>query len=337
MLFVILSALGFTQPTFSQIPYVKTIEYKSNERIWYARFGQCQIQFELVNDTLTGLSYVKDEKRQIEQIENCLLRAKDNKIDVLIFPECAMSLSPKNRDMVFKKLQIFAKENDKIIIGGTFYDEKRYSRTVIVLPDTIYLGYKIRPSRFEASPNFGQGMIMADTLLVFKTKFGNFLPITCVDLISDDVNYVARLLSNRGEIEILININWNPASQEFMREASAMTNRHPLVVSITNVTLNKNGCTGEDREFGNTSIFGTIRTEKHFQDSLIAKIDDCFKTCDKKLLHPSYNALLGHITPQMEGILIYDINLRLIRPTLQTNAPDQGYPSVKNIRTIPLK
>jgi predicted amidohydrolase len=321
------------QETFG-LPKIKYINYKSESREWFAKYGQCQISFELITDSLTNLSFVKEPIKQIEKINKCLDIAKHNKFNVIIFPECAISLPTQDRTKVMNIMELFSRENDAIIIAGTYYDENRNSRVVTILPSGTYLGYKIRPSRFEVSPVEGEGMLLADTLLLFKTKYGNFLPITCVDLISDDANYTARNLSNRGIIDILININYNPAAQEFMREASSMVVRHPIFVSITNVSLGKTGCTLDDIEYGNSSIFGSLRRDS--QQRLFNKISDCFKTVDKKSLQPAYNSLLLQVNPEIEGILNYEINLRLIRTPSQTNAPDQGYPTIKNLNIINL-
>ena len=103
-------------------------------------------------------------------------------------------------------------------------------------------------------------MAFSDTLHLFNTKYGKFLTLVCVDLISDDANYCVRDLSNKGMIDMLININYNPKSQEFMREASAMTVRHPLFVSLTNVSCHGEieKYTWDGNEFGNTSVFGSV-------------------------------------------------------------------------------
>jgi hypothetical protein len=44
--------------------------------------------------------------------------------------------------------------------------------------------------------------------------------------------------------------------------------------------------------------------------------------------------LIAFISPGKEGALMYDLNLRLIRTPAETNAPDQGYPTVRNVKTI---
>lgn len=350
---IIILVLTSTLSTYSQdnygLPKIRIVDYKSEDRIWFAKYAQCQLNFGYVVDSSTGLPLVKEPIKQIEKIRKCLEIAKQKKINVIIFPELAISLPQKDRLDAIGILENFARENDAIIIAGTYYDENRNSRIVTILPNGTYLGYKVRPSRFEVSPIFGKGMQLADTLLVFKTKYGNFLPITCVDLISDDVNYTARNLSNKGIIDILININYNPKSQEFMREASSMVVRHPLIVNITNVSLGKNGCSLDGNEYGNTSVFGLLREDA--QEMLLKQISNCYKTttdykncqCDiaeksktKTVLQPAYKALLSQISPEVEGVLNYEINLRLIRTPSETNAPDQGYPSIKNLNIIKL-
>ena len=35
-------------------------------------------------------------------------------------------------------------------------------------------------------------------------------------------------------------------------------------------------------------------------------------------------------------MLIYDLNLRVIRTPAENNAPDQGYPTLKNLEVLPL-
>ncbi len=35
-------------------------------------------------------------------------------------------------------------------------------------------------------------------------------------------------------------------------------------------------------------------------------------------------------------MLVYDLNLRLIRTPKETNVPDQGYPTIRNLQMLPL-
>lgn len=318
-----------------ELPQVKFIDYQPENRQWFVRFGQFQIHFDYEMNPTNGLALVKNPAKHIAKIEKCLELAKKHKLNVLVFPEISMSLPDKLLHQLLATFQHYSKENDAIIIAGTFYDDNHYCKNATILPSGIHYSYKIRPSIFEVSPLRGEGMAMSDTLHVFRTKYGNLLTLVCVDLISDDANYIARTLSNRGLIDMLVNINYNPKSQEFMREASAMTVRHPLFVSLTNVTLFRDGCTVDGDEYGNTSLFGSINNN-YLRKKLLHSIPAYYKTPDNKELQPAYKYLLGIVNPKIEGMLMYDLNLRMIRPPLENNAPDQGYPTVKNMEIIGL-
>jgi len=49
-----------------------------------------------------------------------------------------------------------------------------------------------------------------------------------------------------------------------------------------------------------------------------------------------YDTLVAVVPPWNEAMLVYDLNLRLTREPATTNAPDQGYPTVRNVRRVPL-
>ncbi|MCP4552114.1 MAG: hypothetical protein GY834_08780, partial [Bacteroidetes bacterium] len=264
LLALTLALLSAAQVDFG-IPKIKQIEYQPENKLWFARYGQFQFEFEYtVENTSFGLPQVKDQELQVEKIKKYLEMALAMKINVAIFPELSISLKEAERKNLINYLEEFSYKNDMIIIAGTFYDNLGKCKNATVLPTGTIYTYKIRPSIFESSTLGGNGMSFSDTLHLFNTKYGNFLTLVCVDLISDDANYKVRDLSNKGLLDILININFNPKSQEFMREASAIAARHPLFVSITNVINNKDAIdkfTWDKNEYGNTSIFGIVRRD----------------------------------------------------------------------------
>ena len=181
-------------------------------------------------------------------------------------------------------------------------------------------------------------------MIRINTKYGNFLTLVCVDFISDDANYKVRELSNKGFLDILININFNPKSQEFMREASSISVRHPMFVCLTNVCCHGEikKFTWDDDEYGNTSVFGSVQDEfkNEIANSLPAFycVSDTIIESNKQIVytktHPAYKSMLGLVNPGEEALLLYDINLRVIRAPEENNAPDQGYPTIKNIEVI---
>ncbi|MDR0971622.1 MAG: hypothetical protein LBM25_04475 [Bacteroidales bacterium] len=334
LLFLVFATTSFGQFSI-KLPKVKFVDYLSEERGFFVRYGQFQINFDYDVDSNNALAIVKNPQKHIEKLKKCLNIAKEKNINVIVFPEVSMSLPKNMQKDIISTMEKYSKENDAIIIAGTFYDSLRYCKNVVVMPNGTYYSYKIRPSIFECSPLAKEGMLFSDTLHVFRTKYGNFLPLVCVDLISDDANYMVRNLSNKGLIDMLVNINFNPKSQEFMREASSMTVRHPLFVSLTNVSLFQQSCTLDGDEYGNTSLFGSVNSD-FFREKLAKNIPSCYKTEDGKTLQPAYKYMLGIINPEIEGLLVYDINLRIIRTAFEANAPDQGYPTIKNLEVVKL-
>jgi len=344
---VIFSLLAIAQNNIS-IPNVKQINYQPEERVWFARYGQFQLKFDYsVNGASFGLPQVKEQDSLIEKIKVCLDVALENKINVAIFPELSFSFKNNKRNKFLKYMENFSSEHDMIIIAGTFYDKNGVCKNATILPTGTYYTYKTRPSIFESSTLSGEGMVFSDTLHLFNTKYGRFLTLVCVDLISDDANYCVRSLSNKGMIDMLINIEYNPKSQEFMREASAMTVRHPLFVSLTNVSCHGaiEKYTWDGDEYGNTSVFGSVRT--CFKEKIAQSLPSFYcvtdsigkKGAQKAIIQtlPAYKSMLGIIDPGEEALLMYDINLRVIRTPQENNAPDQGYPTIKNIKKIDLK
>lgn len=333
VVFPFLSINGQFTPDFPEVAF---IDYQSSSREWFVRCAQFQTFMEYSDNPENGLVMVKNPDSYCSKIISCLDIAKKYNVNILIFPEVSMSLPDTMRHRVVSVMEKFSRDNDAIIIAGTYFNEKRYSKNITILPSGTYESYKIRPSIYEVSTQMGKGMEGGDTLFVFRTKYGNFLPLMCVDLISDDANFVARSLSNKGMIDMLININYNPKSQEFMREASAICVRHPIFVSVTNITLFQKGGTYDGDEFGNTSLFGSINNHR-LGKQILKNIPDFYKTPDKKEILPPYKSMLGIVPPEMEGALIYDLNLRVVRTPRENNAPDQGYPTVKNIKVVPIK
>ncbi len=341
---LILGILSIAQTNLSN-PYITSIEYQSENKEWFARYGQFQLKYDYtIDDTPLGLPQIDEQDLQIEKIKKCLDIAKNKGIDVAIFPELSVSLKKNKRNKLIKYIEKFAADHDMIIIAGTYYDDEGVCKNVTALPTGTVLTYKLRPSIFESSALGGKGMSFSDTLHLFNTKYGNFLTLVCVDFISDDANYRVRELSNKGLLDILININFNPKSQEFMREASAISVRHPIFVCLTNVC-----CYGEvkkftwdEDEFGNTSIFGSVQNEfkSEITNSLppFYCVSDTITENNKQIVntktHPAYKSMLGLVNPGEEALLLYDINLRVIRAPEENNAPDQGYPTIKNIEVI---
>jgi predicted amidohydrolase len=338
--FLLPFCLVFVQFVYGQelkidFPYIKTIDYQSAISVDFARYGFCQFRYNLI-DTINGLKKIQDSNRIKEIINTSIDNAIKYNVNVLVFPELVLAISEKERNELLLRMQMISKQFGIIFIAGSFYNKNRENTVPIVLPTGVDFSYKIKQSKFEVSPICDEGMVRGDTLVVISSKYGKILPIVCVDLISDEIQFIARYLSNKDKISILLNLTYNPASIEFMREMSSIVKRHQLFGGIINVAnpdkLAKDNC-GEN-SYGNTSLFASLDIQ---QEKTLNLISDCFKDCEKKNLQPAYSTLISQINSDKEGIIIMDLNLSTVRPPKTTNAPDQGYPTLKELKIIEFK
>lgn len=334
--------------SLSDLPPVRIFEImKGKPPLPFARFGQCQYIFSLGRDDATGLAVVPAE--YAARIDRCLEIAAKEHVNVLIFPELALAFPRELRAKIVERIRSAAAQNDMLVIAGSFYDENRFSRIAVISGDGLELGYKLRPSRYEVSPRFGLGMTPGESLLVLHTPYGRLAVVTCVDLISDAVQFTLRSLATRGEIDAVININHNPAAWEFLVEANSLARRHPVFVSITNVAgepSKKSRCfpNGIARDdgfcYGNSALFGSIRPRDEDCPNCFKAIedfvDDRFKAGPKGQRSIPFDTMLADVPIFEETMLVYDLNLRMAKEPITTNAPDQGYPTIRGLRKIPL-
>lgn len=319
------------------------------ERKTFPRFGQCQIKFDL-EPRPDQLQMAKQPVELRQRLGDCFEIARTKGVNVLILPELALSFTEEIRSEVLAEAKKLAKETHMIIIAGSYYDDQRHNRLLVIGEDWIETGFKLRPSRFEVAPKAHEGMNPGESLLVLKTIYGTLAVITCVDLISDEVQFLMRRLATRGEIDVLININYNPQSWEFLIEANSIVRRHPIFASITNVAsyeecpVDNGGCAGY------TAVFADLRTRlneaPNNADRISAELPPSFTSIvtektpkgpvTRKIRLLPYDHLVATITAFEEAMLIYDLNLNLTREPITTNAPDQGYPTIKNVQKEPL-
>lgn len=320
------------------LPVVRQIdENPIGERESTVKICQLQIDIPLSTDTATLLPVIESPYKEYSgKIKKCLNTAREEEAEIIIFPELASCMKASERERLISIFRDYAKENDAIIIAGTYYADDRTCIAPVIFPDTIYHSYKLRPSIFESSIFSGKGMKPADTLCVYKTRYGNLVPLVCVDLISDDANYTVRRLSNRGLADILISICYNPASREFLREASSITNRHPLFAIIANSASGpgEENKIRSDSEYGLSAIIGSLHPMQ--RETVASDLPDILKDCTGEV-HDAYQNVIAVTEPQKEAALSYELNLSVIRVPMNTNAPDQGYPTIKNIKHTDIK
>ena len=350
---------------FAPLPIpVDVKSHMSGDRRHWVRYAQCQIQFDVSLEKSIWIPMVADAGAQEAKIGRCVRTAIQEHADVLILPEVASAIPQPARARVFEMLASTARSAHMLIIAGSFYDDGRRSRIAYFGPNWTELGYKIRPSRFEVSPIAGHGMVEGDSILLLQTEFGNIATITCVDLISDAVQASIRRLIDERRLDVLVNINYNPASWEFLIEANSLARRHPVFVSITNAVPSPGGysaatckpATNEDDGYcyGHSAIFSSMNANYGSDDLGDDLVPDEFlmpskprqnaqsaavagapaPTAVKKPIQKqlAYSYLVADTGTFRERALIYELNMELPRLAADTTAPDQGYPTIRNVK-----
>jgi len=327
------------------LPRIRPVDHRNGQPYRpFATYGQCQIELSPSVDKHTGLPVIADD--YAAKIDRCLSLAVKEKVQVLILPELSLAFPEPTRAAITARMRKLAADQQLVIIAGSFYDENSFSRIPVIGPGWEEYGFKVKPSRFEASPRYGFGMREGRELLLLDTIYGRIVPLTCVDLISDAVQYSVRNLATRGKIDMIANLNYNPAAWEFLIEGNGIVRRHPVALSITNAAgapdpRLKAECLQKGDNgycFGNSALFASLREKKTDWPNSSGSVSDMvapvFKNGNARSL--PYDNLIAVVSPFKEAMLIYDLNLRLLREPAATNAPDQGYPVVRNVRQVPL-
>jgi predicted amidohydrolase len=325
---------------------VRIVDHAGGEPVAWARFGQCQFGLPIKQDDVTGLSTAVDANAHEANVQRCLDKAVAERVNVLVLPELGLAVPAAMRERIVARLQKAAADRDMVIIAGSYYDNDRYSRSVVIGRGWIEEGYKVRPSRFEASPRAGMGMREGKHVLLVRTRYGRFAVVVCVDLISDEVQYALRELATRGELDVIVNVNYNPAAWEFLIEANSFVRRHPVFASITNVTAAPEGThcmeNGKPHDdgvcFGHTAVFADAHTDAgefpNNVQTMARQLPADFLSGGKPAL--PFDHLVGDVGAFREGLLVYELNLRLNREPATANAPDQGYPTIRDVHVVDL-
>lgn len=336
LLLATVCALSLFSLCGQQLPVVKRVVLDNDNRQRFVRVAQFQIDIPL-SDAGDGNALdclVADRAAHIATIGRCLDIAARHKADIVLFPELTLHLPAAERAALIDSMRSFCRTYDALVVGGTFYGDDRRCRCAVVDADTVVYGYKLSPSIFESSAVAGGAMEPTDTLTLFCSRFGNFVPVVCVDMISDRTNYLVRELSNGGQVDMVFNCCYNPASREFLREASAIVQRHRLFVSVVNVAGGGqySSESPDDNSYGFSGIVGQIHPLHRAR--LTRDLPQRFRTAKSNA--DGYENLVAVSEPAKCEALIYELNLRVVNVPHQTNAPDQGYPTIRNIEHIPI-
>lgn len=302
----------------------------------FVQFAQCQVEIELAPSSEEDLPQVQEPAKLISDLRRCLALAVAEKVNVLVFPELALQVPNGERTALLEELEDAAVSADLIIIAGSFYDDNRLACVPIIGPGWVEFGHKFRPSRFESSTVSGKGMVLGPAVPIIHTDCGSYVILTCVDLISDQAQYVARRLATLRKVHVIINNCYNGAALEFLIEANAIARRHPVFVLVTNASSKKDG-------FGHTSLMANLGDRPYSprsQDDLLTLLPPQVVQRDEKdgavqrLL--CYDCVVADVGTVPRAMLLYELNLLVPSVPMVTNAPDQGYPPVRDLKIVNL-
>jgi len=316
------------------LPSLREIVYHPESRGEFAKYAVCQIQLRVGLDPISGLPRAADDSRLLEAVGHYLAAAAANEARVVIFPELTAALSDGGRADLVLLLERWTKQHDAIVVCGTYYDAARHAKVLVVTPEQVATADKVRPSRFEVSPLAERGMARGHEVAYLRTKFGNLLVIVCADLISDDVQFVLRSMANRGLLDAVVVVAANPATKEFVIEANSVVRRHPLAAVIANTSHSPMpNDEGKFTPWGDSCLLASLRKDE--RAAVMPDIPPAFLLNPAaKELHPAYNMLVRDVMPGDQRLLLFELNLRLARTPADTNAPDQGYPCVRDVSIV---
>ena len=121
--------------------------------------------------------------------------------------------------------EIKEKYPDMLVIGGSFYKDKKNICPLIIKSDAdITYQQKITPSAFEYGiMEMEERMTPGDTIYRYETQFGKFIILICRDF-DDLANYF------RGtDIDMIFCPAFNPANERFQNEAHSHVERTPFL------------------------------------------------------------------------------------------------------------
>lgn len=234
---------------------IETIDLKQ-EKQTSCRVMICQlnsVEYDWTNSY--GLYFLTNNDKLTNKIKEFLKIAKQNSVDLLVFPELSIP------EKFMEKIQEWSKEQEAIVICGSHYYNNHgiyISRCPVIIKGNIYFSEKVNPSPLEKSPIAGEGINSGNKILKFTNSFiGNFGVLICSD-------YLEESLKNELDLNSL-DILCVPS---FQRDSKLYHNRmnidcensdRGIYILYSNFKDPKNGD-------GNSSIFGLM--DKLFSEKL---------------------------------------------------------------------
>lgn len=286
----------------NEAPPTKTVHISETQKE-IVRIAVAQFCFELTE----SFPFVLKNKDEVKtKVFSALEIAKHDGANIVCLPElclCEEWIS-----------EIEERYPDMIVIGGSFYKDKRNICPVIMKSDAdTHYQPKITPSRNEDPEMTGVGMVSGDAVCIYETRFGRFMVLICRDF-----DHLLTRLAHLKNPDIIFCPAFNSASanKRFHNAAHLYVEKNPLYILIAN--------TGK---YGGTSVFG--RLHKDYFGLLVGNGckdagDSTYKLCEVK--------------EGQEEVILADFNLIHKSVQVPTPAdPEEEIRSVDHPKKIPIR
>jgi len=286
---------------------VKVVDFQEKKKK-EVRIGIAQMELNTILASDDENQLLKPDLQKLPNaIDHILLNAAQSNLKLLLLPELAGDQS------LYNKLQCFSTAHNMIVIGGSYYDERRINCCPIVIPgDTKpYIVEKIHPSPFERSPNKDAGIVAGSKIIVFKnTIAGSFGVLICSDYLNDAL--VEKVCET--ELDFLCIVSMNNDSPRFFEKMNSRckNTQNGIYILYSNCLFSATEVFTAD---GFSSLFG-------FMDNLF--LQKLKRNGDVRFDYQIASFPRGN----SEGFLIANINLEEKRPVYR------GPGSMPNISEI---
>ena len=222
---------------------------------------------------------LKEEEKVKRKVFDALEIAKEEKADIICFPELSFS-----REWVF---DIKSRYSDMIIICGSYYDENNYNICPIIIDGKIYYYAKCHRSIMESS---GVGVMRkGNDIFIFQTKKGSICVLNCIDFDEEHLNILRYVNQVIGKpLNFIVNLRYDIDPEHRFQERSSIVIERPDGSRIPTFILHVNAKRtkwGNDEGGGGTTIIcfeHKHRIAKYIADGLRRRDDVRYKIFEAK-------------------------------------------------------
>jgi hypothetical protein len=230
----------------------------------------CLVQLDFSLKISTGDFGFVPEKEELlrRKIFSAVKISQENDVDIICFPELS-----------FKKgwvEELIPQSKNMVIICGSYYEESYNVCPVIIQCHTAPLPYKKHnPSSAELGVVVDKGMKPGMIVYIYKTDFGTFSTLTCIDYAKLSHQIMAE---SGGDLDFIINPCYDENIKRFQAQCNSDCENHDLTI------IQINRADGSDGKYGKSCIISKEHktiidsfTSAHFRDSddvkyLLAKL-----------------------------------------------------------------